>query len=89
MQTFGINGPATLPVMALALPHNYHSSGSLDIDSAQRRQWVSAFGRRMAALRPEHESREALVLAESLWEDLSHYDPEIAAEMEFEGGLDA
>lgn len=80
---------SSLPFLPLATSHRYTAGSSADSDSVQRRNWVASFSARMMSLKPTMDSGDASVLAESLWEDLAHYDAALAAEIEFESDLDA
>ena len=53
----------------------------------QRAPWVDAFARTLLALNPQGSEARARDLAGELWRDLGHFDPVIAAEMEFESSL--
>jgi hypothetical protein len=49
-----------------------------------RERWIAAFAWRTCSLRPEINWSDARAWAEALWCDLSHFDPSIAAEIEYE-----
>ena len=50
--------------------------------------WVAACSRRLATLRPGGSRESCEALAQAMWADVGHFDPEIAAEMEYESAFD-
>ena len=52
--------------------------------SQDRTSWVARCARRLHELRPGADTRTLEALAETMWLEVSNYDPTLAAEMEHE-----
>jgi len=52
-----------------------------------RAQWIDAFSTTLLDLSPQRGRERARRMACDLWDDLGHFDPVIAAEMEYESSL--
>ena len=56
--------------------------------SAPRDPWIDSCFKQLARLRPRAWRAQLRRLAQSLWSEVGHFDPVIAAEMEHESSLD-
>lgn len=72
---------------AATRPESLAADLSLRPDS-QSEFWVATCSRRLSVLRPTTPFADCLVLAQQMWLEVGRYDPEIAAELEHESGLD-
>ena len=52
-----------------------------------KRSWIDTCSLRLSAPAPELGQARCDSVAANLWEDVSEYDPSIAAEMEYESGV--
>jgi hypothetical protein len=68
---------------------NFKPGGNVPLAALQspRAQWVDAFSRTLVALRPPLGQQRTRRMACDLWAELGHFDPVMAAELEYESSL--
>jgi hypothetical protein len=89
--------PSSDATMAVGKTHSttMHAPGHLTISpyapvgalGTSRSQWIDAFSTTLLSLKPRQGEAAVRQLADELWAELHHFDPVMAAELEFESSL--
>ncbi len=77
------------PTLTMQTHGNFRQGAHMPLAAlrSSRAQWVDACSNTLLDLNPQWSLDRTRLLACDLWAELSHFDPVIAAEMEYESAL--